>query len=81
MSVHHLSAVADLSDLPPTCKLVLFGMAIDADRRGYVRTTNPMMQQRTGLSERAVRDTMKKLIGMGYVVEALPSGHRLILSS
>lgn len=70
MSVHYLSAVADLSDLPPTCKLVLYGLAVDADGHGTNATTNARLRQRTGLSERAVRATLRSLEQRGLVQQS-----------
>ncbi len=61
MSVRTLAAVADLSDTPPTCKLVLYGLAIEADGIGMVAVSYERMMQRTGLSERSIRGTLRTL--------------------
>lgn len=70
MSVKHLAAVAELSDIPPTCKLVLYGLAVDAAGSGHVTRSAAPVMQRTGLSERSVRGTIKTLIGLGLIEES-----------
>jgi DNA-binding Lrp family transcriptional regulator len=67
MSVRHLALVADLLDVPPTSKLMLFAMAANADSRGWTTIGNGPLRKATGLSERTVRDTLKKLREDGYI--------------
>lgn len=67
MSVRHLALVADVTGLPPTCKLVLYALAISANLDGEVIITNPQLRQRTGLSERTVRNVMHRLRELGWL--------------
>jgi len=67
MSVRHLAAVVDLVDVPPTCKLMLYAMAINADQRGWSSISNTGLRRATGLSERSVRDTISKLRELGFI--------------
>jgi DNA-binding Lrp family transcriptional regulator len=67
MSVRHLAALADLANVPPTCKLVLFALALNSDPRGWSTASNAGLRRTTGLSERSVRETLKKLRALGYI--------------
>lgn len=67
MSVRHLALVVDLTGLSPSCKLLLYALAIAATPDGHALVTNTELQRSTGLSERAIRDNMAKLRKTGTV--------------
>lgn len=68
MSVHHLAAVADLVGIRPTCKLLLYALALDAGQSGAVVATYGRLIQLTGLSERALRDNIASLLHQGRII-------------
>jgi hypothetical protein len=77
MSVRHLAAVAELSDISPTCKLLLYGLAVNADPTGWSTATGASMKRLTCLSERAIRENMKLLRDAGFIEKS--SGLRVKL--
>lgn len=76
MSVRHLAAIADLTGLSPACKLVLYGIAISACPLGRATLTYAQLHRLTGLSERALRNNVRHLEQLGYLVPA-KGGFRL----
>lgn len=81
MSVRHLAAVADLIGLPPTSKLLLYGMAANADARGYAVTSTKTLIRATGLSERTIRDTLAHLRKINLVEKKSGAFHKLDLAA
>lgn len=81
MSVRHLTAVADVTGLPPTCKLLLYAMAVSADPRGYAVTATKTMIRLTGLSERSIRDNLAVLKKLGLVEKKSGSFHKIDLAA
>jgi hypothetical protein len=67
MSVRHLALVADLVGISPSCKLLLYGLAIGATPDGHSLLTGSELRTLTGLSERAIRDNMAKLRKVGTI--------------
>lgn len=61
MSVRTLAAVADLKATTPTCKLVLFAMAINADQHDTTSMSYADLCRVTCLSERAIRNAVRTL--------------------
>lgn len=61
MSVRHLAQVADVTGLSPTCKLVLYGISVNAGPDGHASLTNEQLRHATGLSERTVRAVLADL--------------------
>lgn len=81
MSVRHLAAVADVTGLPSTCKLLLYGMAVSSDPRGYAVTSTKTMIRLTGLSERTIRDTLAHLRKIKLIEKKSGAFHKLDLSA
>lgn len=79
MSAKHLAAAADIQGLPPTCKLVMYALAMAADWHGYARVTNAQLQRLTGLSERAVRQNCRHLQSLGIILPIDKHGYRFIM--
>jgi DNA-binding transcriptional regulator PaaX len=67
MSVKHLALVADITTVSPTCKLVLYGLSIHADSDGNAALSYSEMRKATGLSDRAIRTTIRKLESYGLL--------------
>jgi hypothetical protein len=81
MSVRHLAAVGDVQGLAPTCKLLLYGMALNADARGYSVTSIKTLIRSTGLSERSIRDNLTQLRKLGLVEKKSGAFHKLDLAA
>jgi DNA-binding transcriptional regulator PaaX len=77
MSVRHLAAVAELSDISSTCKLLLYGLAINADPTGWSTCSMRSLMRSTCLSERSIRDNLKHLRDAGFIEKQ--SGFRIKL--
>jgi hypothetical protein len=67
MSVKHLALVADITGPSPTCKLVLYALAVASDEKGRSVAPYHRLEQLTGLSERAIRSSLRTLEQRGLV--------------
>ena len=81
MSVRHIATVADVTGLPPTCKLLLYAMAVSSDARGYAITGTSTLIRLTGLSERSIRDNLAQLRNLGLIEKKSGSFHKLNLAA
>lgn len=82
MSRRHLSAVWADETLGPTDRLVLLCLADLATDEGVCLPSIARLSQRTGLSDRAVQSSIKRLRGAGrlsLVRGAGPQGRNLFL--
>lgn len=70
MSVHAMSAAWRLTTPSPTCKLVLLALANYADEENKCFPSVKKIATETGLSDRAVRNSIKQLIEAGVVEKA-----------
>lgn len=61
MSVRHVARVADITGLSPTCKLMMYGLAVNAGPDGHAVMNNEQLRHATGLSERTVRSVLADL--------------------
>jgi DNA-binding IscR family transcriptional regulator len=79
MSTKHLALAADITGLPPTCKLLLFGLGHCATPDGNALVTTSELTRITGLSDRAIRANMNKLRKLGYVrtAEGTHNNHQI----
>ena len=62
-----MSAVFDSKTLGPTERLVMLALADHADDSGRCYPSNARLCDRTGLSERAVRQNVRALQGSGFL--------------
>lgn len=81
MSVRHLAAVGDITGLPPSAKLLLYGMALNADARGYSVTSTKTLIRATGLSERTIRDQLAFLRKANLIEKKSGAFHKLDLAA
>jgi len=74
MSVRVMSAVFESRILGPVERLVMLALADHADDAGRCYPSNARLQDRTGLSERAVRANIRKLEDAGFLAIAMNAG-------
>jgi hypothetical protein len=74
MSVKIMSAIFDSKTLGPTERLVMLALADHADDQGRCYPSNARLCDRTGLSERAVRQNIRALESSGYLSVHIGAG-------
>lgn len=74
MSVKMMAAIFESRSLGPTKRLVMLALADHADDTGRCYPSIVRLQDRTGLSERAVRDNIRALEAEGYLNVTLSAG-------
>ncbi|WP_423209057.1 helix-turn-helix domain-containing protein [Paracoccus yeei] len=67
MSVKIMSAVFESETLGPTERLIMLALADHADDAGRCYPSLSRLQQRTGLSERAIQSNIRNLQSAGYI--------------
>lgn len=77
MSYKHLAVAADITGIPPTCKLLLYALSVRANGDGHCPATNAQLQELTGLSERAIRSNLRKLEKLEIIARE-PYGYRIV---
>lgn len=74
MSVKIMSAIFDSKTLGPTERLVMLALADHADDQGRCYPSNSRLCERTGLSERAVRQNIRALELGGFLLVHIGAG-------
>lgn len=69
-----MSAVFESKTLGPTERLVMLALADHADDEGKCYPSILRIQERTGLSERAVQTNVRKLVDLGYLLVQVGGG-------
>lgn len=67
MSQAHTAAALQIRGLEPTSKLLLLTLCLGADRQGRGEAMPAELANMTGLSERTIRDHMRKLWFLGLI--------------
>lgn len=67
MSIKIMSAIFDSKTLGPTERLIMLALADHADDAGRCYPSMQRLQERTGLSERAVQTNVRALTDKGYL--------------
>ena len=74
MSIRIMSSVFDSKTLKPTERLVMLALADHADDSGRCYPSNSRLQERTGLSERAIRQNVQTLRESGHLTVIFGAG-------